>query len=320
MSAPEGGTFTVMDETVASVSADGVVTGISAGSTYVVWENGEQASVFPVSVTEATISADKSLLQKAYDQAKDLDTTGVTDSAKAYFEEALAEAKAVLEDANATQQQINDALLKLFEAVHGLGLIQGDKTQLELLISIADNMMAEADKYVESNWQQLVDALEAAKKVMADGDAMEVDVQPAVDALLNAILAQRYKADKDILEELVSKAEVMDLSLYTAESVQVFKAALKTANLVLADETLSEDDQSVVDNAVSQLNEAIENLSLKEENTNDSNSQITEGEDNSKHESDSPATGGSRNTLAVVLITASAAFAVVWIRRKIATE
>ena len=41
--------------------------------------------------------ADKTLLQKTYDYALTLSTEGVTDSAKAYFEKVLAEAKAVLD-------------------------------------------------------------------------------------------------------------------------------------------------------------------------------------------------------------------------------
>ena len=62
-----------------------------------------------------------------------------------------------------------------------------------------------------------VDALEAAKKVAEDGDAMQEDVDKAAGDLLNAILAQRYKADKSILEDLIGEAKGMDLTGYTAE-------------------------------------------------------------------------------------------------------
>ena len=201
------------------------------------------------------------MLQKTYDYALTLSTEGVTDSAKKFFEDAVAAAKAVLDDTKATQEEVDTAWDNLLTGIWGLGLVQGDKTMLEQLIAKADEMMENADKYVQDNWQQLVDALAKAKEVMADGDAMEEDVQSASEALLNAILAQRFKANKSILEELVNKAEGMDVSGYTAESVAVFKAALYNANLVLADETLSEEDQAVVDEAVAELNEAIENLS-----------------------------------------------------------
>ena len=210
---------------------------------------------------EEYVAPNKTLLQKTYDYALTLSTEGVTDSAKSYFEKAVAEAKAVLDDAKATQEEVNTAWDNLLDGIWGLGLVQGDKTLLEQLIAKAEAMIPNQDKYVQDNWQLLVDALAEAKKVMADGDAMEEDVQPATEALLNAILAQRFKADKSILEELVNKAEGMDLSGYTAESVAVFRAALYNANLVLADETLSENNQAVVDEAVTELKNAIENLS-----------------------------------------------------------
>src|SRR5699024_4223665 len=116
---------------------------------------------------------DKTLLEKTIAYAETLDTTGVTDSAVAAFQKALTEAKAVMADTEATQEQVNAAWDNLLEGIWGLGLVQGDKTLLEQLIAKADDMMADADKYVETNWQQLVDALAAAKDVAADGDAMD---------------------------------------------------------------------------------------------------------------------------------------------------
>ena len=205
-------------------------------------------------------TADKTLLQKTYDYAKDLSTDGVTDTAKAAFEKALSEAKVVLDNPNATQTEVNDAWDALLEGIWGLGLTQGDKTTLEQLIAKAEDMVANADKYVDTHWNELVDALANAKAVMDDGDAMDEDVQPVAQALLDAILAQRFKADKSILEGLISKAEGMNLEGYTAQSVAAFRSALASAQTVLADNSLSEDDQNVVDQAVAQLTAAMDGL------------------------------------------------------------
>ena len=208
---------------------------------------------------------DKTLLEKTIAYAEKLDTTGVTDSAVAAFQKALAEAKAVMADENADQAQVNAAWDNLLEGIWGLGLTQGDKTLLEQLIAKADGMMADADKYVETNWQQLVDALAAAKDVAADGDAMDEDIQPVAQALLNAILAQRFKADKSILEDLIGQAEGMDLTGYTAESVATFRTALASAQAVMADATLSEEDQKTVNEAVAALTAAINGLTAQGE-------------------------------------------------------
>ena len=213
--------------------------------------------------TQPQPESDKTLLQKTYDYAKDLSTEGVTDAAKAAFEAALESAKAVLDNENATQEEVNAAWDALLEGIWGLGLTQGDKTMLEQLIAKAEDMTANADKYVQNHWQDLVDALAKAKEVMDDGNAMEEDVQPAAEALLNAILAQRFKADKSILDDLVNQAEGMDLSGYTAESVAVFRSALAEAQALMADETLTEDDQKTVDTAVAVLSAAMDGLTAE---------------------------------------------------------
>src|SRR5699024_4598676 len=85
-------------------------------------------------------------------------------------------------------------------------------------------------------------------------------VDEAADALLDAILAQRFKADKSILDDLINKAEGMDLTGYTAESVAVFRTALQSAQAVMADETLTEDDQATVNAAVAALSDAMNGL------------------------------------------------------------
>ena len=264
-------TYTTGNEDVATYQ-DGVVTAVGAGKTIVTatvtakYDGFQMAYSTAVEVlgqpepTPEPGDVDKTLLEKTIVYAETLDTTGVTDSAVAAFQKALAEAKAVMADTNATQEQANAAWDNLLEGIWGLGLTQGDKALLEQLIIKADGMMAEADKYVETNWQQLVDALEAAKDVAADGDAMDEDVQPVAEALLNAILAQRFKADKSILEGLIGQAEGMDLSGYTAESVATFRTALATAQAVMADATLSEDDQDKVDDAVAALSATMDGL------------------------------------------------------------
>ena len=210
---------------------------------------------------------------------------------------------------------------------------------IEKLLSITDNIFI--NKWIKKG--TLLDyptMHKKAKEVMADGDAMEEDVQSASEALLNAILAQRFKANKSILEELVNKAEGMDVSGYTAESVAVFKAALYNANLVLADETLSEEDQAVVDEAVAELNEAIENLSAdtdepstddgKDDTDTSKPDDTTSGNEDSSNNSSNngsanesststqtPTTGDNTPVMMLVLLVVVAGLAlVVIVRRK----
>ncbi|OUP79390.1 hypothetical protein B5F07_21975, partial [Lachnoclostridium sp. An169] len=211
--------------------------------------------------------ANKTLLQKTYDYALTLSTDGVTNSAVKVFEKAVEQAKAVLDDPDATMEEVEAAWDNLLEGIWGLGVVQGDKTNLEQLIKRAEAMSEDADRYVEKNWQKLEDELAEAKVVYEDGDALEEDVQKAADDLLDAILMQRYKANKDNLQKLVDSLKDLDLTKYTEESVAVFNVALAQANAVLADASLSVDDQAVVDQAEKELAAARDALvPIEEEN------------------------------------------------------
>ena len=127
--------------------------------------------------------------------------------------------------------------------------------------------------------------------------------------------------------------------MYTAESVQAFTAALKSANAVLADESLSEDEQATVDEAVATLSSAMDNLVETSADDNNSGDNTNTGDDANKGDSNTsdkddtsskddpnkgpmdgnknPATGDN-NLIALgalaVLLTSAGAFVV--IRRK----
>ena len=319
-------TYTSENEDVATYQ-DGVVTAVGAGKTIVTatvtakYDGFQMAYSTAVEVlgqpepTPEPGDVDKTLLEKTIAYAETLSTDGVTDSAVAVFQKALTEAKAVMADTEATQEQVNAAWDNLLEGIWGLGLTQGDKTLLEQLITKADGMMAEADKYVETYWQQLVDALAAAKDVAADGDAMDEDIQPVAEALLNAILAQRFKADKSILEDLIGQAEGMDLSGYTAESVAAFRTALVNAQAVMADATLSEDDQAKVDDAVAALSAAMDRLTAEgtPETTDkpeaSQNPESTEKPQTTEKPENVPQTGDSAQLMGYVAALATAVMA-----------
>ena len=237
----------------------------------------------PAEEPEPEPGVDKSLLQTAYDYAVAQDTSKLLESLKVKYDAALANAEAILAKEDATTEEVWNAIDQLFEAVWSLDFTQGDKTLLGTLIETAEGM--DADKYVADNWQQLVDALAEAKAVYEDGDAMDEDIQPVAQALLDAILAQRYKAEKSILEDLINQANAIDTSLYTAESVQAFTAALRSANLVLEDESLSVDEQATVDEAAAALRSAMDNLvetSAEDPKPSDDNKDDGNKDDNTK--------------------------------------
>lgn len=71
-------------------------------------------------MADAKKKADKSELQDAVDQAEDIRPENYEDSSAAKFKEALTAAKQVLADEEATQQEVDDALAALNQAMEGL--------------------------------------------------------------------------------------------------------------------------------------------------------------------------------------------------------
>ena len=157
-------------------------------------------------------------------------------------------------DENATREEVLDAAADLMFAVHALDMKAADKTDLEMAVELGD--MIDLSKYVEAGQQEFTDALTAAKETLADGDALQGDVDTAWNTLVAAMENLRLKADKDVLEALLDEAAGLDLSRYTEESAAVFRAALASAQAVFADGTLTEADQQKVDDAVNALKEA----------------------------------------------------------------
>lgn len=239
----------------------------------------------------------RNILRDTIEYAEKQSTDGVAESAVEYFTSVLKEAKDIVDVQDVTFEALHEAWLNLLDGIHGLGITTGDKSMLEYLINQAEDMKAEKDRYVEKNWPQLEDALREAYNILENGDALEEDIAPVQDALLEAILAQRYKANKDNLQDLVNKAEQLDTGKYTKESVAVFKEALKAATEILDDESLSEEDQDVVDKAEKKLSDAMDGLKLASGDGDDSNKD--DGNQNDSNQNDGNKNdgnqGGSKN-------------------------
>ena len=136
---------------------------------------------------------DRTILEKVLDYAKQAkagsEYAGVIASVKESFDAAYAQAENIYQDGTATQEQINRAWMILMKEIHKLGFQAGDKAQLELLISEAEAL--DLSLYVPAGQAEFSNAVANAKGCYYDGDALEGDVEQAVDALLEAMLNLR---------------------------------------------------------------------------------------------------------------------------------
>ena len=136
---------------------------------------------------------------------------------------------------------------------------------LQQLIDRANTMVDCAHKYVKTQWEALLDVLAAAEQLLSVEHVTQEQVDDTASALLEAILAQRFQANKENLEAILEQAKDMDLSGYTVESVARFQAALDAAQAVMDDDSLSEEEQQTVDAATEALAAAMEGLTAETE-------------------------------------------------------
>ena len=116
------------------------------------------------------------------------------------------------------------------------------------------------------------DALEAAKEVLADETASQEAVDEQTIALNDILMGLRRKADKSELNSILSKAQAVDTSEYTAASVATLKSAMNRALAIIDDKDMTEEDQPKVDRATRALASAYNALVPKSTSSSGSSS------------------------------------------------
>ena len=171
------------------------------------------------------------------------------------FKAARDNANEVYNNTSATQEEVNNAFDRLASAMHLLDFVKGDKTALKAFIDKVSGL--DSTKYTEATWTSFNDALIVANNVYNDENAMQEEVNTAYSELVTAFLNLRLIPDKSLLEDLINKAEGLNLASYSKAIVQVVNDALANAKNVLTNENAS---QKEVDNAKATLEKAIAGL------------------------------------------------------------
>ena len=208
-------------------------------------------------VSEKAMTLDTQVLESALELAAEADTEGVIPSVAERFGQIYASAQSVLERAQAGDSEITQAMVDqswhdLINIMQYLSFKQGNKTNLEKVIEVADGI--DLDKYLSTGKDEFTAALEAARTVMDDADAMQAEVDTAWENLLKAIADLRLKPSKELLEALIQTAEGMSLENVETGVADTFTAALAQAKSVYADSDAGEKEVSA---AVENLQNAI---------------------------------------------------------------
>lgn len=256
-------TFTSGSPDVASVDENGVVTAAAEGNAVITAEAEGKTAQCTVRVSgEPETEISTSVLEYALKLAEDVSTDGVVTSVVERFDSALANAQDILAkvqagDTSVTQEMVDDAWQELITVMQYLSFKQGDKTDLEKVIALADEMNADLSVYLEEGKAEFTAALEAAKEVLADGDAMQDDVDASWKDLLTAMAGLQRIPDKSALQELLSKAESLKESDYEASGFALFRTAYTEAKAVYADPQATAEEvktaEKNLENAIAEL-------------------------------------------------------------------
>lgn len=145
----------------------------------------EEGSLVPMSEVDTT------QLQKAILKGEGLDSANYTADSFAAFEDALAAAKAVLADTEATQTEVDAAAKVLNDAIAALELSQGassgDVNTTELQKAILEAKGLKSKNYTSDSFAAVEKALAAAETVLADTDATQAEVDAAAKTLREAM-------------------------------------------------------------------------------------------------------------------------------------
>ena len=217
-------------------------------------EEPEEPSEVSTAVLEGTVK----LAQAA-------DTQGVVPIIVKEFEKRLAEAEEILErvkegDKSITQDMVDDCWKSLISIIQYLEFKQGDKTDLEKAIDFAESL--DMNEYEDNDKKaEFLEALEVAKAVRDDENALQDEVTDAWKALIKATSElNRKRADMTDLNKVIAWAGSLDLNLYLEEGQQEFNAALDAARNVAGNIMSS---QKEVDDAWKALMDAASALRLK---------------------------------------------------------
>ena len=207
------------------------------------------------------VEADKTALSIAVDMANTLKAQGALDNVVpavvAEFEVALQEAADVLANESASQTTVDSAFYRLANAMHMLDFVKGDKTALNALIEEAEKY--EEDKYTTDSWVAFKEALEAAKEVAADENALEDEVVNALNNLKDGMTDLVLRADKTRLQEAYEMVSGLDKSKYTEASVANLAGPMADAKAVLDNPNATQEE---VDGAYNALIKAYLDLRL----------------------------------------------------------
>lgn len=231
------------DETATRAEIDGAIADLVAAFGGLEYGVQKQHLQIAVEAAEAILSA-----------AGDYDAESL-EALKSVIEEA----KAVLANSEATQEEVNVSTAALIDAIVQVAK-DADLVSLESLVEAVEKL--DGSKYTEESMAALTAAVEEAKAVLANPDRGENDLANAYTNLADAIRGLEMKGNKAALSAVIAKAEeiLADASQYVESSISGLEGELEAAKVVYDNENAT---QAQVSSATEKLTRELVKARLK---------------------------------------------------------
>lgn len=208
-------------------------------------------SIYEFEVYEKSLKEDLSVI---YDAMAALDESLYTPNSYVLLKKALEQAKVILDNPNATKDEIDEAVKKLNEASQSL-IKRANMTELEKAIGKADKL--KENEYTPNTYKTFKEALNNSKKVLNNLNATQENIDQATKKLEKAMSSLVKRADLTKLNKKIAEAKKLDETKYTTKTYKVLKEVLHNAENIFKDLNVT---QSKVDAMVNEIEKAIMSL------------------------------------------------------------
>ena len=177
------------------------------------------------------------------------------------FKAALQNAQDVFDNVKASQEEVDNAFNRLARVMQMLEFYKGDKAALQKMMDQIASLSA--NDYTDSTWNALQAVLPGVNEVLGNVNAMQEEVDEVYTELVKALVNLRLKPNKDLLADLINKANGLNRANYTVASLKIVDEEAEKANIVLNDPEATKEQ---VTNAVNGLTKAMAGLEVNPTN------------------------------------------------------
>ena len=169
----------------------------------------------------------------------------------------LKEANDVYENANASQEEINEAAKKLQDAINNL-IFSADKRDLKYELERYESL--DKEKYTSLTISAYEEAYNYARVIYTDDNSSEDEISNAVLELQSKYYELVLRGIKTDLINALSNAKKIDCSKYTPKSIEELNLAFENGYVIYQNIDALQDD---IDNAAIYINNKINSLVLR---------------------------------------------------------